>query len=167
MQGIALMLAEKVNLFDPKQLAIGAVIMIIGIGGNIGYSGGFLPIPLFKSIFPNGWPAIANAAVAGILLNALFLIVKPPKTRDSAEADDLKRIEGIGPRAFEALQAAGIYSFGQLADADVGKLRQILKEAKLTLIDPSTWAQQAKLAARGDWAALATLQDELDAGRKK
>jgi len=65
MQGIALMISEKVNLFDPKQLAIGAVIMIIGIGGNIGFSGGFLPIPVLKGIFPNGWPAIATAAVAG------------------------------------------------------------------------------------------------------
>ena len=37
MQGIALMMAEKVNLYDPKQLAIGAMILIVGIGGNIGF----------------------------------------------------------------------------------------------------------------------------------
>ncbi len=37
MQGIALMISERVNLFDPKQLAIGAVILIVGIGGNIGF----------------------------------------------------------------------------------------------------------------------------------
>lgn len=79
MQGIALMMAEKVNLFDPKQLAIGAVILIVGIGGNIGYPGGFLPIPLLQGIFPFGWPAIATAAVAGILLNLLFLLVKAPE----------------------------------------------------------------------------------------
>jgi uracil permease len=76
MQGIALMIAEKVDLFDPKQLAIGATIMIIGIGGNIGYPDGFLPIPLLESIFPQGWPAIATGAVAGILLNAIFLALK-------------------------------------------------------------------------------------------
>ncbi len=74
MQGIALMMSEKVNLFDPKQLAIGAVILIVGIGGNIGYPGGFLPIPLLTGIFPNGWPAIATAAVFGILLNLAFVI---------------------------------------------------------------------------------------------
>ena len=43
MQGIALMMAEKVNLYDPKQLALGAIVLIIGIGGNIGYPNGFLP----------------------------------------------------------------------------------------------------------------------------
>ncbi len=84
MQGIALMMAEKVNLFDPKQLAIGASIMVIGIGGHIGYPGGFLPIPLFKGIFPNGWPAIATGAVVGILLNTIFLIFKPPKVGEVA-----------------------------------------------------------------------------------
>jgi len=79
MQGIALMMAEKVNLFDPKQLAIGAAILIIGVGGHIGYPNGFLPIPLLQGVFPNGWPAIATGAVAGILLNAIFLIFKPPE----------------------------------------------------------------------------------------
>ena len=72
MQGIALMLEEKVDLFDPAPLAIGAVIFIVGIGGHIGYPGGFLPIPLLTSIFPNGWPAIATAAVLGIILNGIF-----------------------------------------------------------------------------------------------
>jgi uracil permease len=79
MQGIALMISEDVNLFDPKQLAIGATILIIGVGGHIGYPDGFLPIPLLQGIFPNGWPAIATGAVAGIALNAIFLLVPPPK----------------------------------------------------------------------------------------
>ena len=78
MQGIALMMSHKVNLFDPKQLAIGAVIMVVGIGGHIGFPGGFLPIPLLANLFPNGWPAIATAAVAGIVLNTIFLVFKPP-----------------------------------------------------------------------------------------
>jgi len=81
MQGIALMMAEKVNLFDPKQLAIGAVILIVGIGGNIGYPGGFLPFPILQGLFPQGLPAIASGAVAGILMNLIFLIFKPPAER--------------------------------------------------------------------------------------
>ncbi|HUE98795.1 MAG TPA: solute carrier family 23 protein, partial [Anaerolineales bacterium] len=58
MQGIALMQEHKVSMFDPRNLAIGAVIMIIGIGGNIGYPGGFIPLTV-PGIFPNGLPAIA------------------------------------------------------------------------------------------------------------
>jgi uracil permease len=77
MQGIALMQEHKVSMFDPRNLAVGATMMVVGIGGNIGFDGGFLPVPILKSIFPNGLPAIATAAVLGILVNAIFLIFKP------------------------------------------------------------------------------------------
>ncbi len=76
MQGIALMQEHKVSMFDPRNLAIGAVIMIVGIGGNIGFPGGFIPVTI-PGIFPSGLPAIATAAVLGIFINLIFLIFKP------------------------------------------------------------------------------------------
>jgi len=81
MQGIALMQEHKVSMFDPRNLAIGATIMVIGIGGNIGYENGLLPINLLPSLFPSGLPAIATAAVTGILLNAIFLIFSPDEKK--------------------------------------------------------------------------------------
>jgi uracil permease len=93
MQGIALMQEHKVSMFDPRNLAIGAVIMIVGIGGNIGFPDGFIPITV-PGIFPNGLPAIATAAVLGILLNAIFLVFKPAQAETDvmdeamAAADD-------------------------------------------------------------------------------
>ena len=84
MQGIALMQEAKVNMFDPLQLAVGATIMVIGIGGNIGYPGGFLPIAI-PGIFPQGLPAIATSAVVGILMYVIFSALKrEPATRDAA-----------------------------------------------------------------------------------
>lgn len=77
MQGIALMISEKVDMFDPKNLAIGSVVMVIGIGGHIGFPNGFLPLPLLQGIFPYGWPAIATGAVVGIVLNLVFQVFKP------------------------------------------------------------------------------------------
>jgi uracil permease len=71
MQGIALMQSKQVDLFDPLQLGIGSTILVVGIGGNIGFAGGFLPIPV-PGFFPNGLPAIATAAVLGIAMNLLF-----------------------------------------------------------------------------------------------
>jgi uracil permease len=75
-QGVALIQSEKVNLFDPKNLAIGAIILVLGIGGNLGLPNGLFPfkIPL---MFPDGIPAIVFAAIVGILFNALFLILPP------------------------------------------------------------------------------------------
>jgi uracil permease len=67
---------NKVSMFDPKNLAIGATIMVVGIGGNIGYPNGLLPI-VIPGMFPSGLPAIATAAVMGILLNAIFVIFNP------------------------------------------------------------------------------------------
>jgi uracil permease len=81
LQGVALIQSEKVDLFDPRQLAIGAVILVIGIGGSM-FAGGALPlnIPGLATAFPGGLPAIATSAVVGILLNIVFLIF-PPKDK--------------------------------------------------------------------------------------
>jgi uracil permease len=81
MQGVALMIEEKVDMFDPRNLAIGAVIFIIGVGGHIGYANGLMPVPLLQSIFPDGWPAIATGALLGIVLNLIFKIFKAPETK--------------------------------------------------------------------------------------
>lgn len=88
MQGIALMQEHKVSMFNPRNLAVGATIMVVGIGGNIGYEGGFLPIPFLQGLFPSGLPAIATAAVLGILVNAIFLIFKPAMESETEKADE-------------------------------------------------------------------------------
>jgi uracil permease len=82
MQGIALMIEHKVNLFDPLQLAVGATIMVIGVGGNIGFEGGFLPIRI-PGIFPNGLPAIATAALVGILMYVILSAIRPQRDAKS------------------------------------------------------------------------------------
>jgi predicted flap endonuclease-1-like 5' DNA nuclease len=84
--------------------------------------------------------------------------------------DDLKLIEGIGPKISGVLQAAGISAFAQLAATGVDRLREILEEADpnlLRLADPATWPEQAGLAAAGKWEALESLQDELKGGRRE
>jgi uracil permease len=76
MQGIALIQSEKVNLFEPRQLAVGASILILGIGGNLSLANGLFPFKI-PVIFPDGIPAIVFAAIVGILLNLLFLLLPP------------------------------------------------------------------------------------------
>jgi NADH-quinone oxidoreductase subunit I len=91
------------------------------------------------------------------------------KPAEPAKPDDLKRIEGIGPKIAGLLQAVGINTFAQLADTDVDRLKQILEESDpklLQLADPSTWPRQAKLAATGKWEALEKWQDRLKGGRQ-
>jgi len=80
MQGVALIQSEKVNLFDPKQLAVGAIILILGIGGNLVLPNSVFPFNV-PFLFPNGIPAIVFAAIVGILLNVVFVIFKTPEVR--------------------------------------------------------------------------------------
>lgn len=80
MQGVALIQSEKVNLFDPRQLAVGAVILITGIGGNLALQDSLFPFKI-PYLFPNGIPAIVFAAILGILVNTIFVIFKAPNAR--------------------------------------------------------------------------------------
>jgi predicted flap endonuclease-1-like 5' DNA nuclease len=81
------------------------------------------------------------------------------------QPDDLKRIEGIGPKVSGLLNESGVFTFAQLAGTDVDRLRVIVDEAGLTMMNPASWPEQARLAASGDWDALARLQDDLKGGR--
>jgi predicted flap endonuclease-1-like 5' DNA nuclease len=90
----------------------------------------------------------------------------PPRPE---EADDLKAVEGIGPKISQVLQEAGVRTFAQLAATDTDQIRAILSavDPRLgRLADPSTWPHQAALAAGGDWEALRNLQSELKGGRR-
>ena len=78
--------------------------------------------------------------------------------------DDLVIIEGIGPKIAKAFNKAGILTFKQLAETPVEKLRQILHDAQFPG-DPTTWPEQARLAAEGKMDELKQLQDALIAGR--
>ncbi len=87
MQGIALIQSEKVNLFEPRQLAVGAIILITGIGGNLGLANGLFPFKI-PVLFPDGIPAIVFSAILGILINLLFLLV-PPKLFGVEERENI------------------------------------------------------------------------------
>jgi uracil permease len=65
-QGIAIMIEKKVDLFSSKHLAIIAIILIVGLGGSFNFPNGMIPLFGFKA------PAIATAAIMGIIINLLF-----------------------------------------------------------------------------------------------
>ena len=92
---------------------------------------------------------------------------KPAAKKATAKGDDLKKIEGIGPKAAEALVNAGIETFAKLSKAEPANIKEILVAAssRLAHLEPGTWPQQAGLAAAGNWDELKVLQDKLDGGK--
>lgn len=81
-------------------------------------------------------------------------------------ADDLTKLEGIGPKVSKVLNGIGIISFADLAGAEAAKVQEALDAAGMQYMSPEGWIEQAKLAAAGDMEGLAKLQDKLKGGRK-
>ena len=81
--------------------------------------------------------------------------------------DDLKIVEGIGPKIEGLFNAEGIATWRQLSETSTDRMSEILKTAgdRYALANPGTWAQQAGLAADGRWVELKELQDNLDGGK--
>jgi predicted flap endonuclease-1-like 5' DNA nuclease len=66
----------------------------------------------------------------------------------STRQDDLTEINGIGLKASQALQQGGVHTFAQLASLDAEHIKAILKAYGLRNLDPTTWPEQAAVAAR-------------------
>jgi large subunit ribosomal protein L15 len=93
--------------------------------------------------------------------------VKKASSKKTVSVDDLKKIEGVGPKIAGLLNDAGIVTFQNLADASLDTLNGILAEAgaRYASHNPTTWPEQAALAAAGKWDELQVLQDNLNGGR--
>jgi large subunit ribosomal protein L21 len=94
---------------------------------------------------------------------------KKAAPKKAAKADDLKKIEGVGPKAAEAMVAAGMDTFAKVAKAKPEAIATILSDASSNLahLVTDTWPKQAQLAADGKWDELKELQDKLDGGIEK
>lgn len=86
------------------------------------------------------------------------------KKAAAPKADDLKRIEGIGPKIADTLAEAGITTFAQLAKTDAAKIAEIIADVRGNHVT-ETWPTQAQLAADGKWDELKKWQDELNGGK--
>ncbi len=125
---------------------------------------------------------VAKPTVKKVTVKATKPAVKKATKKVTAEAtksvakkvvavskNNLRLIEGIGPKIEELLNKGGIQTFQQLAAASQGTLKGILAAggSRYKMHDPTTWGKQAALAAAGKKAELTKLQDELKGGRAK
>jgi len=133
----------------------------------------------YKIIDPSDWPAQGKLAADG---NWDGLIKHQSDDGSDSKAEkmmiklgiikafkenDLKAVEGIGPKIEGILNAAGITTWSGLAATSVEKLKSILAAAgdRYKLADPGTWPKQADFAAKGQWDELEEYQDFLDGGK--
>jgi len=92
------------------------------------------------------------------------------KAKERAMQDDFSHLDGIGPKISAILRSAGIKTFAKLAAKEVDDIREILvaeNPGLLRLSDPTTWPEQAGMAAEGRWEALKVLQEGLKERRRQ
>ena len=82
--------------------------------------------------------------------------------------DDLKKLEGVGPKIEKLLNSAGIQNFDQLAAITPDLLKSLLdaEGGQFKMHDPKTWPYQAELAAKGEWNRLKDYQNLIISGRE-
>lgn len=99
--------------------------------------------------------------------NTAAAVAGATATKAMGSADDLKIVEGIGPKIEEILKAGGIGTWAALAAASASDIKSLLDSAEgnFAAHDPTTWPEQAKMAEAGDWDKLKIWQDELDGGK--
>jgi len=107
---------------------------------------------------------VAPVAATGIAFNAAAAKAAFGKT---IKQDDLKLVEGIGPKIESMFKAAGIKTWQALSNASVAECQKILDGGgnRYKIHDPASWPMQAKMCYEGKWADLAKWQDEHKHGK--
>jgi predicted flap endonuclease-1-like 5' DNA nuclease len=111
----------------------------------------------YSTLNPDSWVKQANFAMRGD-----WDAIK------QWQRDDLKLIEGIGPKIEQLFNEAGVVTFEQLAAMPVEKMQAILTAAgpRYSIHDPKTWGRQSQMAADGKWEELKSWQQVLDGGKE-
>jgi small subunit ribosomal protein S1 len=111
--------------------------------------------------------AAATAKVADVKEEPAKAVEVEETPAVTAKGDDLKIVEGIGPKIEELFNAANILTYADLAKADPASLKEILDAAgsKFQMHDPTSWPMQAELAAEGKWDKLKVWQENAKGGK--
>ena len=112
-------------------------------------------------------PAVAEATATAPAPEMEPEAMQAPAAQKVPTLDDLKIVEGIGPKIEQLLKEGGINTWAELAATPVDRLREILDAAgtRYQIHDPSTWPAQSKFAMEGQWEELKEYQDMLTGGR--
>ena len=112
---------------------------------------------------------VAKPKVEKATAKPAFKKATPKKTaskKATKKGDDLKKIEGIGPKIEEHFNNAGIWTWEELANTEVSRLQEILTAAgpRYKMHNPGSWPKQARMAADGKWDELSAWQDAHNKG---
>lgn len=111
--------------------------------------------------------AVAEAAPVAAAVAAPAKVKASSKKK--GDGDDLTKIEGLGPKSAQALTAAGVTTFAQIAALSAESLEDIVKvKGGVRVLDgqTKTWPKQAQFLVDGDEAGFKKYTDHLVGGRE-
>lgn len=112
---------------------------------------------------------IAKLTAAAAPLAAALSAAPAPKLvlPKGWKMNDLKLVEGIGPKIEELLHSVDIKTWSGLAEATTERLNEILDAAgeRFRIHDPGTWPTQAGLLANGEWDKFKEYTEFLKGGK--
>ncbi|MEO9512275.1 MAG: hypothetical protein ABJN84_06235 [Flavobacteriaceae bacterium] len=104
-------------------------------------------------------PAIAAIPFDGASAKAVF--------GKKIKQDDLKLVEGIGPKIEGLFHNFDIKTWKALSETSVDKCQEVLNSGgeRYRIHDPASWPMQAKMAYEGAWKDLLKWQDKHKGGK--
>lgn len=130
--------------------------------------------PVEETPAPMAEPLVQAPVVEPMVAPAVETVAAEPAapkataSKKGPKENDLKIVEGIGPKIEQLLNEGGIITWAELATTPVERLREILDAAgpRYQIHNPSTWPAQSQLAAEGKWDELKELQEKLTGGKE-
>ncbi len=118
----------------------------------------------------NNLQSVENEALSMAVSNDLPLeeVVADETPMLAMQPDNLKIVEGIGPKIEELCNGIDIWTWKQLSETPVERLQEMLDAAgkRYQIHNPTTWAAQAAMAHEGKWDELKVYQDHLKGGKE-
>jgi len=113
---------------------------------------------------------VANSIAAGGNITEPTLVFDPSAAKlalgKKVVADDLRIVEGIGPKISQLFNNNGVNTWYQLSKTSIERCQEILNSGgkRYEIHNPGSWPKQSGLAFEGKWKELNDLQDYLDGG---
>lgn len=117
----------------------------------------------------------ANLGITATSFAAGAAVASLPFDADAAKAvfgkavkqDDLKVVEGIGPKIEGMFKDAGIKTWKALSESTVADCQKVLDGGgkRYQIHDPASWPMQAKMCYEGKWKELFKWQEEHKHGK--
>ncbi|MGC1515381.1 MAG: hypothetical protein WA810_07370 [Maribacter sp.] len=112
---------------------------------------------------------MTTASLAGVAASSLAFKATTAKAvfGKNIKQDDLKVVEGIGPKIEGMFKESGIKTWKALSESSVAECQTVLDKGgqRYKIHDPSSWPMQAKMCYEGKWGDLLKWQEEHKHGK--